>query len=215
MTKKLLILTFLFFSYGAQAQYIQNIRFEPQYPGPTDSVLLILDLQFTSGDCLMSSENHVVSSDSIRVEVFHCPGPLAFICDVTDTINLGVLAVGQYATDIIIHRKIFASPDPCAGSSPVDSSSRQLIVYSSTGVNDIDRKNGVVFYHSQSRELMISDSNKKNGRIMLFNVLGSMVMEKNINTDLHISTPNMNPGIYIYKLIYEDGSSTSGKFAVQ
>ena len=215
MTKNLLAFAFVLCSFGTQAQYIQNIRFEPQYPGPTDSVLLILDLQFTSGGCEMSSANHIVSNDSIRVDVFHCPGPLAYICDVTDTINLGVLTEGHYSTEIIIHRKIYISPDPCLGSNPVDSSTRELIVYSSTGINEAGSNNIIVKYFSGNRELLVKSSNQKDATIMIFNTVGSLILEKGVGSSERISIPALGQGVYFYKLIDEDGETASGKFLVQ
>ncbi len=215
MTKKILTLALLLFFYGTHAQYIQNVRFEPQYPGPTDSILLILDLQFTSGDCLISSASHSVSNDSIRIEVYHCPGPMAYICEVTDTINLGVLAAGHYTTDIIIHRKVYISPDPCLGGSPVDSTNRQLIVYSSTGINDQESAKSSVIYLSDSRELILGSSNQKDATILVFNFVGSLLLEKNIYASDRIQTQPLSQGIYFYKLINQDGGSHSGKFVVR
>lgn len=215
MKKALLFFATIFSHLCSQGQYIQNISYDPVFPGPTDSVKILLELEFPSGDCVLNYATYDISNDSIRIEVFHCPGPLAFICNVTDTVNIGTLAQGNYYTEVIVHKKIYVSPDPCAGSSPVDSVDFSLTVLPGSAVGKVTKANPFVYFQSQSKSIILAESPRKNTHIILFNLLGSIVKEGVFDTSNRLPVPDLSKGVYLYTLTMEDGKTGSGKFSIQ
>lgn len=214
MLKKLLLTLVLLWQSNTQAQYIQNINVTPLYPGPVDSVRVLIDLQFNSGDCALAMKTHTVGPDSIRIEVYHCPGPLAFICDVTDTINLGLLQTGTYYTEVIVHEKIYSSADPCAGSNPADSSNLQLTVFPGSNVISIEKNKSFAYYRYQTNELILSASNAAATSVLVFDVRGSLILKQDLGQSNRLKLPVLSNGVYLYKYITADGTSSSGKFSV-
>lgn len=214
MFRKILPLIILSFGLQVQAQNIQNISYLPPFPGPLDSVKVIVDLVFTSGSCDIQFENHSVNNDSIRINVFHCPGALTVICYVTDTINLGLLNPGSFDAEVIVHTSSWSTPDPCTDINPTDSGSIQITVLPSSGIKEsVEKKNSIIF-HQQSKSIMLENYNEIGASILVFDVLGKMIIDGKFDQSNRIILPKVNEGLYLYLLRTNDAALSSGKFIV-
>ncbi len=213
--KKLLITTVLSFTVcAAVAQSILNVRFDPVYPGPADPVRVLIDLEFTTGDCQMISGMHSMHNDSIRIEVAHCPGPLNFFCYVTDTINLGVLPPGTYTTNVVLRKGNYFSADPCAGSSMVDSVISPVIVYLVSGLDEKTKDIESIVYNSADATLDLISSDKESRMLNLYNMQGASVLDEQIRPGKKLNAGGIESGIYLYTLTGSDGFRSSGKLVV-
>jgi hypothetical protein len=213
--KKLLFTTLLtMLMSGVVAQSILDVRFDPAYPGPADSVRAIIDLEFTTGDCQMSSGNFSVNNDSIRIEVAHCPGPLNFICYVTDTINLGVLPPGTYATNVVLRKGNYFSADPCAGSSLVDSVHNPVIVYLVSGLDETPDHADKLIYNPADGTLDLISSITESSELKVYNVQGAVVLEETIKSGKKLNAGSLKAGVYLYTLTKREGNIISGKLLV-
>ena len=215
MLKKLLLLPALLWLHQTQAQNIQHISTIPVYPGPQDDVSLVIDLSFNSGDCALFLESHTIENDTIEVHVYHCPGPLAFICSVTDTIDLGVFPQGSYPTKVFVHENNYFSPDPCAGGHIADSSDYQLVVFPFSGVNDLANVKSQLFYDHDSRTIVLKNGSEKNNLLQLYDPLGKLILQQEFNSTNSITVPDVSEGVYIYKLLSGKENSSSGKILVR
>ena len=129
---------------------ITSIEVIPAMPTIADSVYLVGHFQFTSGGCdkqfftASLVGNHVVASAQ------HCTGMLTYICDVSDTLNLGILPFGTYTVDLTLSSG--AAPIPCTpGIVPDDNDSTSFNVIAPTAVAE----NGIQFRFSPSDQVVI------------------------------------------------------------
>ena len=215
MLRKLLLSSFLLLQFNTEAQNnIQNISFTPQYPGPLDSVNVIVDLMFTSGSCELQFENHSVNNDSIRINLFHCPGPLTVICYVTDTINLGLFPAGSYVTEVIVHTSSWSAPDPCTDVNPSDSGIIQITVLPGSGISHYSIQEATIYYLSQTKEIVFTGPAQTKLSLLVFNSLGALVLKEDINSSVRLPAPNLIPGVYLFQLFDAAKNSHTGEFSV-
>ncbi len=214
MYKKLLPFLFVLFFTSTKAQNIQSISFQPTYPGPLDSVKIIVDLMFTSGSCDMQYASHTISNDTVRINVFHCPGALTVICYTTDTIELDPLPGGNYYAEVIVHTASTFTPDPCTEFNPVDSADIQFTVLPGSGIDKGPSVANTIHYLNSSNELILTGTFLPGTEIHLYNVLGKLVFNKSFDNSNRIHLPNLSPGGYMFSLKSKDGTSSSGKFYV-
>ncbi|TAH39056.1 MAG: T9SS type A sorting domain-containing protein [Bacteroidetes bacterium] len=215
MLRTILILAILFFHSQVQGQNIVNVSTLPLYPGPQDHVKLLIDLSFNSGNCELFLETHSITNDSIQIDVYHCPGPLAYICTVTDTIDLGVFAQGSYSTTIRVHENNYFSPDPCAGGHVSDSGEYQLVVYPISDVSEYSNPSNLVFYSRDSQSLVLRGNTETMKSIEIFDAQGKQVLAQEINSRGKINIPELANGVYMFRLLMKSGSLSTGKLSVQ
>jgi len=215
MLKKLLIIPAMLWLQQTQAQNIQHISTLPLYPGPQDDVSLLIDLSFNSGDCALFLETHTIENDSIQIHVYHCPGPLAFICSVRDTIELGVFPQGTFYTKIFVHENNYFSPDPCAGGHISDSSDYQLVVFPISGVDDLANVKSHLSYDRDSKTIFLKNNSEKGKSLQLYDLLGKLILQKDFNSSNSISVPGLSEGVYVYKLVSGKEISSAGKILIQ
>ena len=214
MFRKLLLVSFLLLQVSAQAQNIQNITYIPASPGPLDSVKVVVDLVFTSGSCEMQFENHSINNDSIRINVFHCPGALTVICNTSDTVNLGILNPGTYITELIVHTSSWSAPDPCSDVNPTDSASIPLTVLPPNGIKEFSKDVYSLSFNYAANILMLHGPAQKKMKVLLFNSLGALVLEKEIDSSMLLSVSELGAGVYFYTLLSEQNTSFKGKISV-
>src|SRR5688572_14679142 len=95
--KKYLLFVFLLAGLQLHAQSIISIYSVPANPTTADDIYILVDVQFNSGGCNVWQQSHSFSSAfNIDAYAMHCLGPLAVICNYTDTFHLGLLAAGNY-----------------------------------------------------------------------------------------------------------------------
>lgn len=204
----------LLWSFSSPAQNIQNISFMPAFPGPLDSVKVIVDLVFTSGSCELQFENHSLSNDSIRINVFHCPGALTVICNTSDTINLGLLAPGTYSTEVIVHTSSWSAPDPCSDVNPTDSGDIQITVLPGSGINENSRLESFIYFDAGTKEIVLSGKQMADGQLLLVNSLGQICLKKEIEASTRISISDLSEGVYLYQLKSKSEKVITGKLVL-
>jgi len=215
MLKKLLIPFFLVFLVNSNtAQIIQNISYQPPYPGPLDSVTVYIDLQFNSGGCALEYGSHSISGDTIRINLHHCPGALTVICNVTDTIELGTLASGNYFTEVIVSVSDPFSPDPCTNPVPADSGDIQITVLPGTGIDKTKTGSINLHFDSDSRVLIFKNNPPEGSMLALYNINGSIVLQTEVPASGFVKTPAISKGVYFYRLYEDKKELTRGKILI-
>lgn len=204
MLKKLLTPFFLLFLIcNTTAQNIQNISYQPPYPGPLDSVTVYVDLVFTSGDCALEYESHTISGDTIRINVHHCPGALTVICDVTDTVQLGTLASGTYYTEVVVLVSDPFSIDPCTNPVPADSGNVLITVLPGTGIATPEVESFYLHYDSKNNELVLKNHLAEGSVVELYTINGSLIFQSELPTSGRIKTQTISQGVYFFR-VYDD-----------
>jgi len=215
MKNGLLIFLLIFWQLSSTAQTIQNISISPTFPGPTDSVKVIVDLVFTSGSCDLQFENHTVSNDSIKINLFHCPGALTVICNTTDSINLGLLPPGTYYTEVTVHTSSWSSPDPCSVFNPIDSGEIQVTILPGSEISEFPTGKAFIYFDLKSQDLVLEGNFNSVKQITLYNSFGQIVLKREFDHSNRISVPELSKGIYLYQLKSSDKKIVSGKILVK
>jgi hypothetical protein len=214
MSRKLLLIVFLLWQFSLQGQTIQNVYTTPTYPSVLDSVKVFADLQFSSGGCDVQYTVQAINNDSIRVDLFHCPGALTVICYTTDSVNLGLLQAGTYIAQVFVHTASPFTIDPCSEFSPVDSSSFSITVLPGSGITKRTMDKTQVYYQASSNELFLENAPSRSTRIFLFNTIGELALEQEFNSSGRIVLPELSEGVYLYRLVTADANSRSGKISI-
>jgi hypothetical protein len=96
---------------NASGQWINGITVIPANPTTTDSVTILVDCMFPSGNCDDHTQYVSVTGTDITAGALHCLGVLSVICNYTDTFNIGILPAGGYT----FHFQLDAGglPSPC------------------------------------------------------------------------------------------------------
>lgn len=216
MLRKILFFVFVIFHMNSHSQNIMNISYDPVYPSELDSVKVFVDLVFTSGTCDIISQNHSISNDSIRINLYHCPGALTVICNTTDSINLGQLSAGNYYTEIIVHTSSWSSPTPCTDENPTDSGTVQIIVLPATSIAQLqqNKSENSVKYNSANREFSLSQNSNLGTALFLYNAIGALVLQKNFDSSGKIQASELEDGVYFYNIIDGDQKMSSGRLTI-
>ncbi|REJ84886.1 MAG: T9SS C-terminal target domain-containing protein [Bacteroidetes bacterium] len=212
--KKLILLPFLFLMLClVNAQPIMNLRTSPNYPEPTDDVLVIMDLTFNSGGCDMQFSNFSRSNDTITVNVFHCPGPLTVICNTVDTVNIGTYNLGTYVLKAVVHLANNSTPDPCSNHNPQDSAYTTFQIILVPGIPEEKLNSGFrVLYHEQENFIEIA-SELSNYEFTLYSADGKIIESRSLSGRAMIPSHTFSEGIYFYS-ITQKGNKESGKIRI-
>lgn len=127
----------LFITGSARSQFIQNLRVEPPQPVAGDTVRVLADVLFQSGDCVEKSL-FLNQTGSFRYEAtaLHCLGLLTVICYDTDTFALGSLPAGAYR--FVYEVNAGFGPSPCTpGIIPGSADSIDFTVSPATGSTEL------------------------------------------------------------------------------
>jgi len=131
------LISLMFLSFNSNGQNIIQLKINPLQPTTQTPVHLIADLAFSSGNCtdktlFINQAANIFSANSI-----HCLGPLSFICNDSDTFNIGLLPAGNYSFYFQLNEGF--GPFPCVPGivpGPLDSISFQ--VSSVSGVDELE-----------------------------------------------------------------------------
>lgn len=134
---QILVVACLFFNQcEVKAQFIQNLRVVPNQPVVGDTVRILAEVIFQSGDCVEKSL-FLNQAGSFRFEssALHCLGLLTVICYDTDTFLLGSLPMGNYR--FVYEVNAGFGPSPCTpGIVPGSSDSIDFTVSPATASNE-------------------------------------------------------------------------------
>jgi len=138
MKKKFIItaLILAFFSIKeANSQWINSVTVTPQNPTVNDTVRILVNSNFPSGDCDQSTQFVQVNGNIIDAYTIHCLGFATFICNDTDTFLINPLPAGNYTFRIQLD--MGGSPAPCTpGIIPMQTDSINFTVSPLTGVGE-------------------------------------------------------------------------------
>jgi hypothetical protein len=206
--KKLLILSLFLSPLIAFCQPITMVGVNPVNPTTVDNVQVIVSMTFTSGDCQLYQQNYSVVGDSITVEVYHCVGPLAYICDVTDTIVVGFLPAGSYSVKTYLYTSDGMSG--CLTFSIIDSLNYSFDVTTATAMDETGNPASPVEFAGDVNQFRVQGDGS--GRLEIFDAGGRMIFVKsNYNGILELD--DLLPGVYLFRLVGRDGVH-SGKFVI-
>ena len=193
---------------NVEAQNIQLIRFSPASPTSNDSLTVYADLVFTSGGCDLQSQQIFQAGNNFNVVLYHCPGLLTVICNVTDTIHLGVLSADNYYINVEVMTGTYDSLGNCTNYIPTDYLSTPLTVSLPTNINEVKYDSPIVL---QINNKLIFENVNSNFTFILTDALGKIVLSRSINPNsTEIILPELK-GVYFYSLIQGSKKQFTGK----
>jgi hypothetical protein len=222
MKRKLLIVFSILLSGSLCAQStILNFTIVPSSPTTADYVKVITGLQFNSGGCLVFQQGHSTVGLITDAIAIHCLGMLPYICNTTDTFNLGYLQSGDNLFRLSLSSGFFGPP--CTpGIVPDDIDSISFNVSPVAGIHSPDPvSNEVNIYPNpicQSATIFITaDLQFKNTEFKMMNVLGETVKTiENISAnEINLDRGNLSKGIYFYQLTDNGIVMTTGKIIIE
>jgi hypothetical protein len=185
----------------AQSGTIINFVVSPASPTTADYVKVYANLEFSSGGCAVSNQNHSTVGNITDASSLHCLGMLAFICSATDTFNLGYLAAGPNAFRFALN--VGNAPEPCTpGIVPSDTGSVYFNVANATGINYWDIENAItIFPNPVADELKIESAKYKLVSIKVFDLLGKELIACSPgNNQSAVNVYQLPAGIYFVRI---------------
>lgn len=216
--KKNLLFLFLLIGTQTQAQQILNIYSVPANPTTADSVYILVDCQFTSGGCAPYIQNHYfITSTDIGASALHCLGPLAFICNYTDTFSLGMLAAGNYTFTFQLDEG-HGGPPCTPGIVPGPNDSYNFTVSVPTSVEEIQENTFVIYPNPSATQIEIQNPKSEIQNIEIYDAVGEKLFSQQPATGSQerfvINVSDYPVGIYFVQIT--SGDRTFGKmFSVQ
>ena len=134
------IFYFLFSIFNSHAQStILSFHTLPASPTTNDVVKVVASLSFTSGDCALTEQGHTTNLTHTDAYAHHCLGFLTFICNTTDTFELGTLPAGDHS--FVLSLSSGGGPAPCSPGIVIDDTdSITFTVDPGVGINVPDAK---------------------------------------------------------------------------
>jgi len=203
MKNKLLIL-FLLVGFQMRAQQILNIYSVPANPTTADDIYILADVQFNSGGCNVWQQSHsFFSAFVINAGAMHCLGPLAVICNYTDSFHLGPLAAGNYTFNFQLDNGYGGPPcTPGIVAGPTDSYNFTVSV--PTGQQEIEENTFMIYPNPAASELRIQNAALRIDRVQIYNTLGETIFsqkpEARSQKQIYIDVSALSPGMYVAEL---------------
>jgi hypothetical protein len=209
--KTKLLLLFLFAGFQIHAQQILNIYSVPSNPTTADDIYILADVQFNSGGCNVWQQSHsFFSAFTINAGAMHCLGPLAVICNYTDSFHLGPLAAGNYTFNFQLDNGYGGPPcTPGIVAGPTDS--YNFTVTLPTSEQEIEKEEFNIYPNPSSNELKIENGKLKIEQLKIYNLLGKEIFSKRLTANsqqqLLIDVSSLSPGMYVAEIKSADKSS--------
>jgi hypothetical protein len=216
--KKNLLLLSLLFSFQIHAQTIGAIYSIPANPTTADDIYILVDCQFNSGGCSAHTQGHgFITADTIGAWALHCLGPLAVICNYTDTFHIGMLPAGNYVFAFHIDEG-FGGPPCTPGFNPGPNDWYSFTVSLPTSEKEIEENAFIIYPNPAERELKIKNAGLKIEMVKVSNILGEEVFRQkpiaNDQQQIAVDVSGLLPGMYVIEL--KTGEKLSRKiFSVQ
>jgi hypothetical protein len=216
--KKNVLFLFVLISLQIHAQMINNIYSVPANPTTSDFVYMLVDCQFTSSGCGAHTQGQsFITANSIGAWALHCLGPLATICNYTDTFPLGILPAGNYTFSFQLDEG-FGGPPCTPGIVAGPSDSYNFTVSVPTSEAELEENTFTVYPNPAAEELRIKNAELKIDGVEIYNTHGEKVFSQQPaakgQQQFIIDVSRFSPGLYFAKLM--TGNKSFGKmFSVQ
>lgn len=199
----LFILAFLILQHSTEAQTILSMRVSPSNPTTNDTVYVLVDLQFTSSSCELSSKSFSTNQNEIIGTAHHCVGIALAICDITDTFLLGKLSAGRHNFDMTLTSG--AAPVPCTpGITHSDKDTLAFTVGTPVGLDDIAKRDiaslQIVPNPVENVFRLKGEDLKLVKEIVIKSISGAIVFS-NKNPESEIDISSLDNGIYWLEVI--------------
>lgn len=209
---KYLSTLFLFFNMAiANGQTILTLSATPSQPTPNDHVKVIIDLAFPSGGCSFISEQHSINGNTITAFVYHCLGPLSYICNISDTIDLGPLPTGSYTLETKLMAGAMGTNGNCNSFTETDQYNMNLSVSQTTGITELTGIKPQLIFDPTTKDIRLRTSDSAIYLVDLLDLTGKIVFSTATVSGKLNYPQNLNEGLYIYTLRSTGKPSFSGK----
>lgn len=193
------------------AQNILGFTTIPPTPTETDTIYLVVDLAFNSGDCAFHHSNVSLQGMPV-IDLYHCVGMLTVICYRTDTILLGVLPAGAYQSQINIYTAPYTGPDECSGFNQVNQQTYLFQVDIANKVNEINQTKINLVYDSETESFSLLNS-KGRSTVTLYSIDGKIVFQGEVESSFKVG--GLGKGGYLYSVEDERRVILRGKVGVR
>jgi len=202
--KKILLLFSLLIGSQLYAQTIIGFHTLPANPTTADDIYVLVDCRFNSSGCSYHTGGQsFFTTDSIGAWSLHCLGPLAALCDYTDTFHLCMLATGNYSFSFQLDEG-FGGPPCTPGFAPGPDSSFVFTVSLTTSEKEIEKEGVNIYPNPASNELRIQNAESGIDAVKIYNAMGQIILSQKLTaqnqaqTVIDIST--LLTGMYIAEL---------------
>ncbi len=214
--KKIILTSLLaLFAIGLNAQVTTNISVQPSNPTNLSQIKIFTDMYFPSGGCGDHTQFFSVSGNTIYASALHCLGPLTFICNYTDTFDIGTLAPGNYS--FVFNLNAGAGSIPCSpGIVPGPTDTLNFVVSTATANSEFTRSQPQLTYNSTLKTLQLSGFDQlRKAKLFLYSSEGKlMLIETPESGTSQIVLTGLQAGLYVAKLEW-DGKEIHKKIVIE
>ncbi len=193
---------------NSQAQWIQSLTVFPPSPTINDTIMVLADCGFPSGNCDNHTQYHFVNGNTINGGALHCLGMLSIICNHTDTFLINPLPAGNYT----FHFQLDAGYGiaPCTpGIIAGPTSDVNFTVSSATGISEYIPTDEVMLYPNPPDDYFNIKGVDPSGypvTLSVFTPAGSLYKQVVIkNGEEKITTKDYPSGMYQVQLRTRQG----------
>jgi hypothetical protein len=210
--KKILLLTSIacLTSSMTQAQWINSITYSPLNPTTADTITFYVSLSFPSGSCHYRTQGLNQNGIFIDAYALHCLGMLTYICNHTDTFQVGPLPAGNYTFRFRLDAGWL--PFPCTPSLPTAIDSVSFSVSAVTGILNVPSASFQV--QVVNEKLIVYTDSKNRCQIELYDMAGKRLARQRLNSRLtEIDISRLAQGMYFYSITKNRQLVSHGQFA--
>ncbi len=180
---------------------INGVTVSPSNPQIGDTITVYVDLTFSSGDCDLDTATVQVTDSTVYVSVFHCPGALAVICDITDTVEFVLDSAWNY--ELLVGVYVGGGFMPCSyPPGPNDTDQSFIEVADSSGMLGVHggASGSFIVYPNPTTGAIQLSTEAPYESVEVFSLTGKLIATYPFqqNLDLHLPA-----GMYLIRLTEE------------
>ncbi len=208
-THQLILATLLqsfLLSSNSKAQTIDSSKIIPINPTTSDTIKIIIYTNSPYTYCGLDTIVFDTTSNQISVSATTQPGDLSSPCFSIDTLTIGVLNAGNY--ELICELVTITPP------TTYDMDTIYFTVQLTNGIQLMDNLDQRIKTHPNPANNWLTISVKSSGlgnvQLEAFNLAGKLVFSENqllLNEVLKVNVSTLINGLYLFKLIFTDGTS--------
>jgi hypothetical protein len=193
------LIMLLLCTFSAQAQWILGLNTSPSNPTTNENIQIIADVSFPSGDCQEKTLNLSSMGNTFMGSALHCVGILTFICNTTDTFNLGQLPEGTYTFKFELN--MGQGPSPCTpGIAPGDQDSITFTVTTATGIHSVNDEAFAVFPNPGKDGFLVKVKGYIDPNVTITDLQGRSILKLNVSSEQRIDLAQLANGQYLVEL---------------